>query len=1071
MRRSVKTILLCFLVFFLSCELFGQTDNLQFENISTLSGLSTSRAKCIFQDSRGYLWVGTVDGGLNHYDGYSFKVFKSIPDDSTSLLHNNIYNITEDSKGNIWVVSNPGISKYDENSNSFVNYVIRNYFSEISNLNYHAAFEIFIDSKDRIWTGTSYHGAILFDQDVEEFKAIPFQLGDSTAALPQVCGDFTEDGNGVIWAAAGSSGLCWYDEKNSVFRPAQMDFEDWNLLTTQDVFRSFADSENNIWLMTTTELYKYIPSLKKLKHLVNYESSVAINQGHEGEIFEDAQKDIWVVHSNIQHPLKFPNLSNEYITIESPAMKPTDILVDSFGIVWICDWDKGLYKYDPEKQIFYQPRQNTDGNYVWQYHTINALCKSANNPDLIYVFSSLTNRTFIKSYNLRNGRVQDFNLELENNSITFMASNKDGTFLLGLWDNGGMMKWNPKTGEVIPYFADETQNPNLANISVTFLNKDKMNNTWVGTTNGLFCLSADEKNLDLVLPDYAVTSLYLDDDIIWISTYGDGLIKYYSSTNQIEVFQYNKFKNSISHNVLWDLYRDKEGFLWVATENGLNRLDLRNNNFRVYNRRNGLTDGRISAVLSGSKDSRWVMAGEIVTNMYKDSLGHICIANYGESNGLLNLNFTEGVPKFKDARGNIYFGSKNGLYYFKPSQRKSSPPIIYFNDIIINGKPLRSADENPAGVMLQDNPKIELNHLQNTLSIEYVALHFAEPEKNLYAYYLEGYDSDWIYTHNREVKYANLNPGSYTFHLRAANRDGVWVKNEKNIQFTIAKPWWNTWYAYISYFVFGIVLLTMIRQYELKRRMELEEKKLLEAENKRKSVELEEARALQLSMLPKELPQLPNLDIAVYMKTATEVGGDYYDFNISLDGTLTVVLGDATGHGLKAGTMVTSVKSLFNSYADENNISEIFNDMTKCIKKMRFEKLFMSFTMLKIKENKLSMSAGGMPPVYIYRASDDSAEEHVFKGMPLGTLNNFPYDVKEISLNKDDVILLTSDGLPELQNENNEQYGYKQLRNRFEEFAKEDPEKVIALLNEDGNSWLNGKEANDDITFVIIKIK
>ncbi len=143
--------------------------------------------------------------------------------------------------------------------------------------------------------------------------------------------------------------------------------------------------------------------------------------------------------------------------------------------------------------------------------------------------------------------------------------------------------------------------------------------------------------------------------------------------------------------------------------------------------------------------------------------------------------------------------------------------------------------------------------------------------------------------------------------------------------------------------------------------------KLMQAENDRKTKELEEARNLQLSMLPRELPNIPNLDIAVYMKTASEVGGDYYDFHVGLDGTLTVVLGDATGHGMKAGTMVTAVKSLFRSYGPHPDIIHSFHEITRCLKEINLEKLSMCMTMLKIQGNTMLMSAAGMPPILLFR--------------------------------------------------------------------------------------------------------
>ena len=235
--------------------------------------------------------------------------------------------------------------------------------------------------------------------------------------------------------------------------------------------------------------------------------------------------------------------------------------------------------------------------------------------------------------------------------------------------------------------------------------------------------------------------------------------------------------------------------------------------------------------------------------------------------------------------------------------------------------------------------------------------------------------------------------------------------------------------------------------------------------------ELEEARQLQLSMLPKVLPQLPNLDIAVYMKTATEVGGDYYDFNVAMDGTLTVVLGDATGHGMKAGTMVTSAKTLFNSYAANPDILFTFKEMTRCIKQMQFQSLAMCMTMLKIQNNRLLMSSAGMPPVYLFRSKHKIIEEYLMEGMPLGTMDNFPYELKEVELIKGDTLLLMSDGFPELQNEHNEMFGYKRARNSFEEVAEKDPEQIIDYLKNEGSRWSNDKDPDDDVTFVVIKVK
>jgi len=234
---------------------------------------------------------------------------------------------------------------------------------------------------------------------------------------------------------------------------------------------------------------------------------------------------------------------------------------------------------------------------------------------------------------------------------------------------------------------------------------------------------------------------------------------------------------------------------------------------------------------------------------------------------------------------------------------------------------------------------------------------------------------------------------------------------------------------------------------------------------------LEEARELQLSMLPKDLPNLPNLDIAVYMQTATEVGGDYYDFHVGLDGTLTVVIGDATGHGMKAGTMVTTTKSLFNILAPNPDILTTFSEISRVIKGMKFHQLSMCLMLLKIKGDQLFASSAGMPPALIYRKKNRAIEEIFMKGMPLGSINNFPYSIKESHLEKGDTILMVSDGLPELTNDNKEMYGYDRTKTEFHSVGEKEPEEIVNHLKNSASQWANGKEPDDDITFVVIKTK
>jgi len=245
----------------------------------------------------------------------------------------------------------------------------------------------------------------------------------------------------------------------------------------------------------------------------------------------------------------------------------------------------------------------------------------------------------------------------------------------------------------------------------------------------------------------------------------------------------------------------------------------------------------------------------------------------------------------------------------------------------------------------------------------------------------------------------------------------------------------------------------------------------IQAENERKSKELEEARQLQLSMLPKELPKLPHLDIAVYMQTATEVGGDYYDFHVDGDGTLTIVVGDATGHGMKAGTVVTASKSLFSSHAQNPDILYTFKEITRSLKKMDLHLLSMCMTLMKIRNNKVQVSAAGMPPVLIYRQASGEVEEMLLKGMPLGTFQEYKYQLHETTIQQGDTLLFMSDGLPELFNEDNDMFGYERIHDIYRSSGHLPVDEIINTFKKAGSDWVNGDDPQDDVTFVAVKMK
>jgi serine phosphatase RsbU (regulator of sigma subunit) len=262
-----------------------------------------------------------------------------------------------------------------------------------------------------------------------------------------------------------------------------------------------------------------------------------------------------------------------------------------------------------------------------------------------------------------------------------------------------------------------------------------------------------------------------------------------------------------------------------------------------------------------------------------------------------------------------------------------------------------------------------------------------------------------------------------------------------------------------------------LREAELRAEAAEAKARAIQAENERKTLELDEARKLQLSMLPKTVPALSNFDIAVYMQTANEVGGDYYDFKFEEDGTLTAAVGDATGHGLQAGIMVAATKSLFNSLAHIPHPVPILAEASHALKGMGFHNMYMAMTIAKFKERRMRLATAGMPYPLIYRAATRYVEEVELKGLPLGSFSDVQYQWKDLNLDVGDTVLFMSDGFTEMFNAQGEVLGEDRAKNLLEEVGQSAPEQIIEHLVMAGKAWANGQSQQDDVTLVVVKVK
>jgi PAS domain S-box-containing protein len=246
---------------------------------------------------------------------------------------------------------------------------------------------------------------------------------------------------------------------------------------------------------------------------------------------------------------------------------------------------------------------------------------------------------------------------------------------------------------------------------------------------------------------------------------------------------------------------------------------------------------------------------------------------------------------------------------------------------------------------------------------------------------------------------------------------------------------------------------------------------IIEKDNLRKTAELEEAKALQLSMLPQSPPLLDSIEMAMYMKTCTEVGGDYYDYKMDEDGRITIAIGDATGHGLKAGIVVATVKSYFQTLANQYSAVELLEQISLGIRNLQIRGMYMGLTIIKIDGRDITIASSGMPPVYLFKQNLQEIQTISLKGLFLGSTIYRPYNYVNLCFEEGDTLLVMSDGLPELFNKDRYQLDYERVIERYAASVYLPAADIITNLNKLAEEWVDGKPNEDDITLVVIKAK
>ena len=1084
------------------------TDAIRFDNLNVDQGLSQTTVNAIFQDQQGFVWLGTSDG-LNRYDGYTFTVYKHDPNDDNSLTGNHIQSIYEapSEPGVLWIgTENSGLVRLDRETGTFTSYLPDP--DDPTSIKTTWITSILEDHTGRFWIGTA-EGLYEMDRETGEFTVHVHEMENPESLSSNNVWALFEDRFGDLWITTKDKGLNKYERSTNTFTSYTHFKDDPTSISDNRVSSIVEDGNGILWVGTINGLNRFNrqkDAFTRYYHEPNnpnsLSDSVILSLG-----VVDVTPDILWIGTAREGLNRFDTRAGTFTSYQSDPTnngslshnQVRSLMGDHSGVLWIgtslggvslTNNSLGTFKHfqnDPENP------NSLSGNMIWSIleDSEGHLWVGTQSAGLNKI-DQVTGQVTRFVHDPKNPRT------ISNNTIRGLLEDQEGNLWIG--SMGGLDKYDKQSGR-ITRFKRPGSPLQLDKYDVAWsLLQDSKGTIWMGMNGKLVKHDPqtgtfkqylhDEKDPFSVGASTIVTLYETRDGTLWIGSWAHGLNKYDPQTDTFTRYTHDDDDlNSISSNTVLSIAEDDNGCIWVGTIGGLNKFDRDAETFIRFTEQNSdLPANTVNGILVANDGDLWLSSHNGLSRLNPETSE---FHNYGIERGLQSREFNSGAFH-KASDGELFFGGINGFNAFYPDDIKDNPipPKVTLTSLKIWNKPIAFSEHSPFNEHISMARSITLNHNENDLTFDYVGLHYESPKYNSYAYQLEGFDEDWRFVDSRRsAMYTNLPPGDYSFQVRAANSDGVWSTDGTALALTINPPWWRTYWAYFGYLlmlvggVFAVDRLqrqrviskererSRIREMQLQAQTARAQATALRIENERQTLELEEARNLQLSMLPKTMPTHPSVDIAASMQTATEVGGDYYDFYEGAEGHLTIAIGDATGHGANAGTMVTATKALFNVLSHEPDPANMLSRASQALKRMGFRKMFMAMALLRLKGQTLELAGAGMPPAILYRAATGEMESLPLKGIPLGGPGQLGYQKQETVLHTGDTLLLMSDGFPELFRRNGDMLGYDQCIDIFQDVADQSPQEILDHFHQKGMEWTDGHSPDDDITFVVMKFK
>lgn len=857
-----------FFYFFLIAQIsFLQAQDIRFNHITPDQGFGFGNVWSVLEDHEGFLWFGTEDG-LIKYDGYDITNFRTNKSDSTSISANFSVILLEDRYHQIWIGTfGGGLNLYDRNTNTFRRFLPN---QEKSNSIPHNRVKTLLESQDgNIWVGTEGGGIVMFDPNPDNIDNIKFSkfeysnLGTSDPNMLMIR-SIAEDSGGNLYIGS-LGGVIIVDESRNNITHLKMGSTYPNLLSSNSILNIFPDSKNRIWIGTfDAGIDLFLPEEKLV---VNY--SIEMLDGsllHQevNSIAEDLDGNIWFgtdnglskINGSFEGipPNKFSNYYHHQLDEHSLLSNSIKVIYkDSKNSLWIGSYYGGINFFNQTLQKFnpIQPKPWTRASISHKNVTAFAEDYSGNiwvgtDGGGLDVLNNGIENIYKDDYN--HITIQYSKDRPPEKKIKALKFDLEGNLWIGFWA-GGLYQLIPESGKTVFYGPGDRSNSGLAGIRIMDLEVDRNNNIWAGTFDqgigylnrktGKFKNYFQSEEPNIGAKGDRFNAILIDSkERIWAGGDIGGLNLFDKKNdcfNRIEKGDILNRKISIL-----SLAETKNGTICIGTvASGIILYNHDKGAVKNYTENSGLPNNVIHTMEEDKNGNIW-LGSNLGLSVLDRTSG--TVTTYTKSDGLQGNQFNNG-SSIVLSNGQFLFGGTTGYNAFYPVDIAKSPSSekIVFTNFWVNGKLILQNDEKSILTShLNSNNSIKLHHTKHSFSVESAILDFDFSPSNQYAYFLEGFDTEWQYIGtDRKAVYTNLNPGNYQLKVKITNHDGFWIEKQDPLIINIVPAWWQTRLFRVSIVILFILIIYSI--YRIRINFLLNQQKKLERIVQNRTTELKSA--------------------------------------------------------------------------------------------------------------------------------------------------------------------------------------------------------------------------------------